>query len=254
MKIQLTHNHKNYQADLTKPLDISLPIKEGVTTNPSCYWAEGVKFETIVMGSFVGSVKQGGSVNYQKLTITPHGNGTHTECYGHISEDSEATINQLLNQFHFIAELVSVTAKHTADGDAVIPLEQVKDKLKYNETEAVIIRTLPNTDTKKAQQYSGTNPPYLHADVTRYLAERGIKHILIDLPSVDREVDGGKLSAHKEFWKFPSSIRKEATITELIFVSDSIADGLYLLNLQIASLEMDASPSKPVLYKLAEVS
>jgi hypothetical protein len=94
----------------------------------------------------------------------------------------------------------------------------------------------------------------LHADVTRYLAERGIKHILIDLPSVDREVDGGKLSAHKEFWKFPSSIRKEATITELIFVSDSIADGLYLLNLQIASLEMDASPSKPVLYKLAEVS
>lgn len=254
MKIQLTHNHKKYQADLTKALDISLPIKEGITTNPSCYWAEGVKFETIVMGSFVGSVKQGGSVNYQKLTITPHGNGTHTECYGHISEDPEATINHHLSQFHFIAELISVSPHRLANGDAVIQLEQVKDKLKHAGTEAIIIRTIPNTDVKKTQQYSGTNPPYLHADVTRYLAENGISHILIDLPSIDKEVDGGKLSAHKEFWKFPESIRKEATITELIFVSDLIADGLYLLNLQIASLEMDASPSKPVLYKLVEVS
>jgi hypothetical protein len=42
----------------------------------------------------------------------------------------------------------------------------------------------------------------------------------------------------------------DATITEMIFVDDSIADGLYLINMQIASFESDASPSKPVLYKL----
>jgi hypothetical protein len=42
----------------------------------------------------------------------------------------------------------------------------------------------------------------------------------------------------------------DATITEMVFVPDAVADGIYLLNIQIASLETDASPSKPVLYPL----
>jgi arylformamidase len=254
MIIQLAYHNKNYQADLSKPLDLSIPINKGLETNPSCYWAEGVTFETIRMGSFVGSVKEGGSVNYQKLIMTPHGNGTHTECYGHISEDSSATINSLLQQFHFIAELITVSPTQLADGDFVIQLDSVKEKLNYKETDAIIIRTTPNTHSKKTHQYTGTNPPYLEAEAARYLVERGVTHLFIDLPSLDREVDGGKLSAHKEFWNYPYATRKHATITELIFADNSIADGLYLLNLQIASLEMDASPSKPVLYKLTEVS
>jgi arylformamidase len=81
----------------------------------------------------------------------------------------------------------------------------------------------------------------------------GLDHLLIDLPSVDRESDGGKLLAHKAFWQFPERIRKNCTITELVYVADTIQDGLYFLNLQITSLEMDASPSKPVLYNLTEV-
>jgi hypothetical protein len=43
--------------------------------------------------------------------------------------------------------------------------------------------------------------------------------------------------------------RLEATITEMIYVPDNV-DGSYLLNLQIASFENDASPSKPVLYSV----
>jgi hypothetical protein len=39
------------------------------------------------------------------------------------------------------------------------------------------------------------------------------------------------------------------TITD-DFVSDEVKDGTYLLNLQIASFENDASPSKPVLYAI----
>ena len=42
----------------------------------------------------------------------------------------------------------------------------------------------------------------------------------------------------------------DATITEMIFVQDAIEDGTYLLNLQIASFENDASPSKPILYAI----
>jgi hypothetical protein len=42
-----------------------------------------------------------------------------------------------------------------------------------------------------------------------------------------------------------------ATISEMIFVPGAVADGLYLLHLNIAPIESDASPSKPVLYKIA---
>jgi arylformamidase len=252
MIVQLTFNKKKYSANLSAPLDISLPLKEG-DNNPNCYWAEPVKFETISSGDFIGSVKAGGNVNYQKLTFAPHGNGTHTECFGHLSADNDATINKSLTNFHFIAELISVTPEKQSNGDLLITLAQVKRQIKYSQAEALIIRTLPNSDSKKTQHYSGTNPPYLEAAVTEYLAEDGIGHLLVDLPSLDREVDEGKLLAHKAFWDFGHNIRKQCTITELIFIDNSIPDDLFLLNLQITSLEMDASPSKPVLYKLAEV-
>jgi kynurenine formamidase len=252
MNIQLTFNKKKYIANLSAPLDISLPLREG-KNNPNCYWAEPVKFETISSGNFIGSVKAGGDVNYQKLTFAPHGNGTHTECFGHLSADDNATINQSLTHFHFMAEVISVLPEKLNNGDSLITLKQVLEKIKHPQAEAIIIRTLPNTDSKKIQQYSGTNPPYLEAAVTEYLAKNGVNHLLVDLPSVDREVDEGKLVAHKAFWDFTHKVRNHSTITELIFIDNSIQDDLYLLNLQITSLEMDASPSKPVLYKLEEV-
>ena len=79
---------------------------------------------------------------------------------------------------------------------------------------------------------------------------------MIDLPSVDKEIDGGRLLSHKSFWNVTDvnnlnfDARKEATITELIFVPNTIKDGKYILNLMIASFENDATPSKPILYKI----
>lgn len=252
MIVDVRFNNRSYKADLREPYDISLPLKPGLQ-NPSCYWAEPVRMETIRSGDFTGSVNEGGSVNYQKLTVTPHGNGTHTECYGHISADG-ATLNQCLDKFHFVARLITVTPEASVNGDRVITRESVHDQIKTPTAQAVIIRTLPNNESKKTFQYSGTNPPYLHHEIARDFAAAGVLHLLIDLPSVDRESDEGKLLAHKAFWKFPDHIRKDSTITELIYVDPAIEDGWYLLNLQITSLEMDASPSKPVLYKLTEVS
>ena len=128
--------------------------------------------------------------------------------------------------------------------------EQVEKALGENHPDAVIIRTLPNDVLKLKKNYSGKNPPYLHHDAADFLVSIGVKHLLVDLPSVDREEDDRKLLFHKAFWQFPHHIRKEATISELIFVPSDVADGAYLLNLQIASFELDASPSKPVLYCL----
>ena len=251
MIIHVTFSNRQYTVDLNQPYDISLPLQAG-NENPNCYWAEPVKMETIRSGDFIGSVREGGSVNYQKLSITPHGNGTHTECYGHISSDN-ATLNKCLTEFHFFAEVISVTPEQTASGDFIITHKSLVEKIKSTSVQAIVIRTLPNVDAKRTARYSGTNPPYLSHEAAAYLVELGVKHLLIDLPSVDRESDGGKLLAHKAFWQFPERTRKNCTITELVFVADTLKDGLYLLNLQITSLEADASPSKPVLYKLTEV-
>ena len=70
------------------------------------------------------------------------------------------------------------------------------------------------------------------------------------MPSVDKEVDGGVLAAHHVFWNYPENTQTHRTITELIYVPNDVYDGSYLLNLQIASFENDATPSKPVLYKM----
>lgn len=251
MIITLHFQSRPWQADLSQPLDISIPLREG-SANPNCYYAEPVKFETIEMGDFIGSVQRGGAVNYQKITLTPHGNGTHTESYGHLSADTHATLNTLLTTFHFVAALVTLHPIQNENGDAVITLESFHQKFNQAGVKALIIRTTPNDDRKLNRHYSGTNPPYLDPALTHYLVELGIEHLLLDLPSVDKEVDGGKLLAHKAFWQSGQATRKQATITELIYVPDTIPDGLYLLNLQIPSLEIDASPSKPVLYKLTE--
>jgi len=113
-----------------------------------------------------------------------------------------------------------------------------------------VIRTMPNTTDKKSRQYSNTNWAYLTEEAAEYLKTKNIQHLLIDLPSVDKEKDNGALLAHKAFWDYNGTLRKEATITEFIYVPNKISDGSYILNLQIAPFENDASPSKPVLYKI----
>ena len=77
-----------------------------------------------------------------------------------------------------------------------------------------------------------------------------MKHLLVDMPSVDKEKDDGQLLAHKAFWDVDGDVRMEATITELIYVPNRVKDGKYILNLLIAPFQNDASPSKPVLYML----
>ncbi len=252
MQTTITHKGIKYQCDLSKPLDISIPLREG-TENVNCFYAPLVEVWPVVAGDFVGSTAQGGLLNFMNIKLNPHGNGTHTECVGHIAKD-KYTINQCLKQFNFVARLISVYPRKQSNGDRVILKEQLEQLISPEELrscEALIIRTLPNDELKLKQNYSGANPAYLHHEACEYIVENSIEHLLIDLPSVDREEDGGKLLSHKAFWKYPEAIRKKATISELIFVNNGIKDGLFLLNIQIASFELDVSPSKPVLYELS---
>lgn len=248
MKASINIKNTSYEVDFSKPIDISIPLRTG-EDNVNAWYCDPVKIEPVVMGEWVGDVNQGASVNFRNVFLNPHGNGTHTECVGHISKENY-TLNRHLKQFMFLAELISVTPEKIGD-DFIITKTQLEALCKFENTEALVIRTLPNHDEKIKHHYSNTNPPYLHHEAATWLVEKGIKHLLLDLPSVDREQDQGQLLAHHAFWKYPKDTRLDCTITELIFVDDLVKDGLYLLNLQITSLENDASPSKPILYLIA---
>lgn len=251
MHIHLKYKSEEYNVDLAQPLDISIPLIPG-SDGPNCFWAPLFDANPVKSGDWIGDVNLGGGVNFKNVQINPHGNGTHTECVGHISEE-KVTINSVLKNFHHVARVVSIFPQKMEDEDKVITLEQISEALEDDVPEAIIIRTLPNGIEKLKRIYSGTNPPYIHHEAIKYLIDKGVQHLLLDLPSVDREEDGGQLLAHKAFWEYPLKIDTEKTISEMVFVDNAIPDGLYLLNLQIVSFELDASPSKPVLYQMKKM-
>lgn len=246
MKINFQRGDKIYTADLSKPIDLSIPLRDGAE-NPNCFWAPMPEFSAVVAGDFVGSTAQGGVVNFYNVRLNPHGNGTHTECVGHIAQE-RYVLRECLRAHHFLAKIVSLYPRKTDDGDRVIFRDQVEEVFAANEAEALIIRTMPNDDGKMRVNWSGSNPPYVHHEALRFLAENGVEHLLLDLPSVDREEDGGQLLGHRAFWQYPEATRTHCSITEMIFVPNEVRDGLYLLNLQTTSLDLDASPSKPVVF------
>jgi arylformamidase len=249
MFITFQHGPQAWRADLSNPIDLSIPLRAGLD-NVNCFWAPPVEYAPVVAGDFIGSTAQGGAVNFFNVRLNPHGNGTHTECVGHIAHERYA-IGACLRQHHFFAKLISLYPQKTETGDRVLYPEQFEALLQPDECEAVIIRTLPNGDFKLKTNYSGANPPYLHPAAVQYLTDCGIRHLLTDLPSVDREEDGGALAAHKAFWKYPGpEVREDCTITELMYAPPAVKDGYYLLNLQTVSFDLDASPSKPVVFKL----
>ena len=246
----------NFQIDLSKPIDISITLSN-TNENPIAWYVEKPEIEPVKLGNWTGKVTAGSSTNFNNIFFNPHAHGTHTECLGHITKDFYS-INDCLKQFFFTAQLISVTPENREE-DLVISLESISTALDVTmnyKSEALIIRTLPNLESKKSKKYSHTNPPYLTEDAANFIREMGIKHLLIDLPSVDKEKDEGKLLAHKAFWNVKNSnnlnsdARLDCTITEMIFVDNTIPDGNYFLNLQIASFQNDASPSKPILYKI----
>ncbi|PHS07827.1 MAG: metal-dependent hydrolase [Kordia sp.] len=239
-------NDTEYTIDLSRPLDISIPLKSGAE-NPNAWYIGDPKIEPVELGDWIGSVKKGASTNFNNIVFNPHAHGTHTECVGHITKEFYS-INECLKTFFFTAELISIRPVKQEE-DFVITKQQLKEKL-LRKPEAIVIRTLPNTSDKLIKKYSNTNPPYLEEEAAIYLKNLGIKHLLIDQPSVDKEEDGGALVSHNAFWNTNEKIRFDATITEFIYVPNHIEDGLYVLNLQIASFVNDASPSKPVLYKI----
>jgi kynurenine formamidase len=247
--MKLLLNNTEY-IETDQPIDISISLSN-TDSNPKAWYVDTPIFEPVRTEHYTGSVAEGGSVNFRNIFFNPHGHGTHTECLGHITKEVHS-INQSLTKFFFKARLVSIDPIERKNGDGDMDLVVTSDLITEEmlTEEALIIRTLPNDLKKKSMDYSSTNPIYFDVDCARKIVQAGVKHLLIDLPSVDRENDNGELAFHHAFWEVPDNPNFERTITELIFVNDKVDDGCYVLNFQVAPFENDASPSRPVLYSI----
>lgn len=265
---------KRYQVDIEHPHSIAIPLNfDG--KQPNHFGAETAKRQPLQAGSFIGDTTKGGSCNVDSIQLVPHCNGTHTESIHHIS-DQKVSVGAIFNNSLSVACVISIEPKLAEatnnsyrptleEADRVIDtaqLQQAIDKDTLNNIESLVVRCVPNHCVKKSYRYDDTNqPPFFTQEAMQWLADSPIKHLLVDFPSVDKMYDEGHLTNHHIYWNLETdshqladSARCDRTITEMIFVPDDIADGIYCLNLQIPAFELDAAPSRPILYPLIECS
>ena len=247
MKFSTYLGNRKINIDFSSPIDISIPL----TFSQKKLRAWGIPYprkDAVKIGDWIGSVKEGGAVNFNNIFFNPHAHVTHTECFGHISME-EKSINNIQKEFFFFSKLITVNPEKK-DQDLIISKKLISNKINnLFDFDTLIIRTLPNENNKKIKDYSNQNPPYLSEECLLYIKEIGVKNLLIDLPSIDKEKDEGEVRNHKLFFDYSKGGNKN-TITELIYIPDEVLDGEYLLNLQFMPIENDAAPSRPILFKI----
>lgn len=275
MKVIVEHEGQSFTCDANAGKSIAITLDfEG--PQPNHFGTDKAKQEVLKLGSFVGDTTQGGSCNVNTLTMIPHCNGTHTETISHIVNE-DIWIGHAMIRPMMVACLCTVRPERVtkltgearkesyrpalADEDTVITSAALDRaftaaKLSTIKPDALLIRTLPNEDAKRNRAYGETfQPPFFTVQAMERINETSIRHLLVDMPSVDRMYDDGLLTNHHLFWKVQEQSHKlsadahqDKTITEMIFVPDECKDGIYLLNLQIPALATDAAPSRPVLF------
>lgn len=265
---QFSIGGQTVRVNFTRGNCIAIPL-EFAGQQPNIFNATPAQAEPMQGEGFVGDTRQAGPCNVPILTINPHCNGTHTESVAHIVHESVA-IHEAMPAGLIPATLISLLSfPAIGSGESYRPALGKSDSFitatalhtLLNDQldtwlQAVIIRTLPNHLEKLHRRYGDLYlPPFLSIEAIDYLISRGVQHLLVDIPSVDRMWDEGLLTVHHRFWNVPegthaltADTRRDRTITELIYVPDSVPDGRYLLDLQIPAFSTDAAPSRPWLY------
>ena len=271
MELNFKIEDRQYAINSNTYFDISIPLRFN-GEQPNTYDVEKAASKAYEKDGFIGDTRQGGGCNFEKISIITHCNGTHTECIGHLTHE-RYSIQEQLKDTLIPASLITVTPVKAIDhtdaydpskevGDAFISrqaLERAMERQINGFNKALVIRTIPNDDAKLKRSYMENEPPYFSLEAMEFLVKSGVDHLLVDVPSVDRTFDEGRLNTHHIFWNLEAGSHETSsgshfykTITEMIFVPDELPDGNYLLNLQIGPFVADASPSRPLLYPLKE--
>ncbi|MBM3268221.1 MAG: cyclase family protein [Candidatus Sericytochromatia bacterium] len=245
---------ERFAVRVERPLHLAIPL-DFHGAQPEAFGLPASRAYVWRAGEFVGDVREGGSCNCEMLTLCPHGSGTHTECVGHLT-DARLSVHAALREVLVPATVVTVTPERLPGGDAAITYSVLDPLLRDAGPfiQGLVVRTKPNDYTKKTRTWTGGTWPYFTPEIARSLRDRGVHHLVTDLPSLDPERDEGRLAAHRAFWdvaeRVANPLTRDRTVTELAFIDAGIPDGRYLLNLQIAPFVLDAAPARPVLFEV----
>lgn len=246
--LEVQWNGRRYRGRAAVASDLSIPLAfDG--SGPLAFGAAAPALHPLAAPGFSGRVASGASCNASVLTVTPHGNGTHTESIAHLLENGPA-VPALLLAGWLPAWLASVDAPGGAIEAAALaePLKQAHAA----GCAAFVLRTRPNDAGKLGRRYAAGNPPaWLAAETAQALAVAGIEHLVVDLPSLDR-LDDPALGAHRAFFGLRAdgsrdNRRRRCTVTEFAYVADEIGDGLQLLDIQVPRWQLEAVPSRPLM-------
>jgi kynurenine formamidase len=248
MKIKVEVSSKEYTVELNAPFaDLSM----AVSNVARAWYIDAPAFNPVVLGDWKGSVEMGGAVNFFSIDFNPHAHGTHTETAGHITKERHS-VNKHFNQpFSFALVLYPLVQNGLVSMESFASAwEEAEEAGGTNGVESVILKT-DCGNANLTRNYSNSNWPYLDAEIGAFLRTKGINHLIVDQPSVDKEEDGGALACHRSFWGPHPEQSLHRTITELAHIPDHVSPGNYLLNLQVAPIDNDAAPSRPLLYELS---
>ena len=262
MSLTFEHHRQRYTFDPAAGISLAIPL-DFSGRQPTYFGVEPAREMALEAGEFVGDTRRGGSCNVARLELVPHCHGTHTESISHLVSEPHQPPQP---PPWLPARIVSVTPevlgatgeRYPSPGDVSEAVISRKALSVFDiDTQALIVRTLPNGPAKREKTYQGDNPhPYFTLDAIGWLVDRGVEHLLVDTPSIDRGRDDGSLPAHRRFWALNEERQPTddhaltRTISEFVFVPEPVPDGLYLLNLQVPDWHTDAVPSRPVVFAL----
>jgi kynurenine formamidase len=247
--------------DMLAPVSLARTLRfDGL--DPRHFGAPPPAAPPLRLATFSGAVGTGASCNCRVLTLVPHCHGTHTESVAHLTHEplDVCTVAPLAPMPAWLVSVRPAGAHETMEDS--VPAPQPGDRLL---TRAAIEAGWPARNgfapralilrSGHGEAADDDLAPYLSRQAVGLLVERGIEHLVVELPSIDRSHDEGVLCGHRQFFGMPpgsrhlgDAARPHCTITEYAAVPATLPDGPCFLQLALPRLAGDAVPSQPVYF------
>ena len=223
-------------------------------------------------GGRVLRVEDGASVNCDGLHLHPHGDGCHAESVAHVlpADDARALAGRAMLAATpplLCGLLLDVATEPLgATGERYAGLHDAADRVLARRAlerawqdaravaldlpvEALLLRVY-RPPLAESFDFSGSAAPYPTAEALDLLVGLGARWLIVDLPSIDREDDGGSTPNHRRWWGLdggdghaldgPPALRG---IVELARFPAALPAGPVAVALGLAPIESDAVPA-----------
>ncbi|OYD09460.1 arylformamidase [Paludifilum halophilum] len=203
-------------------IDISQRLEEGIPSWPG---------DTPFSYGVVCTKEESGSVNVGQITMSAH-TGTHIDAPFHFDSQGKRVIQLEVDRYTGPARVIHLPGVRRIDREAL-------KKADLDGVSKLLIRTDAWTDRRSFPRWI----PPVEPEVAPFLAEKGIRLIGLDVPSVD-PLDSKELPAHHALARSDIHILEGAVL-------DRVKAGNYeLIALPLPLTDADGSPVRAVLRPL----